>query len=122
MALKNLPFFSKRLTVLGPELECCRHDDTVVYYLNFHPVCGHNVRDVVTFHMVTARFCVQGHARQEDIARVFRVPLYGVELAVELYMAAGEDGFYPSEPLEDIVGVHAKAPKGKRKSKAAGAS
>ena len=71
----------------------------VVYFFKGKPVFSHHVQDVHTFHMITAQFCVQGHARQEDIVRAYRVPAEGVRLAVELYRDMGPEGFYPeSEP------------------------
>ena len=93
--MKNMPVFPKRLTPVTARLAFCRQGDSVVYYSEGMPVFTHHVMDIVTFHMITAQFCVKGHARQEDIVRAFGVDAEGIELAVELYSNMGVEGFYP---------------------------
>ena len=82
-----------------------------MYFFKGLPVFTHHVGDVNTFHMITAQFCVQGHARGEDIVRAYRVPVEGVALAVALYRDMGADGFCP----DSVRGAGtAQAPKGKK--------
>ena len=96
MTLKNLPVFPDSLTPVTELLEFCREGDSVVYFFKNMPVFTHAVQDIVTFHMITAQFCVKGHATEEDIVRAFGVEAEGVRLAVELYSVMGVDGFYPT--------------------------
>ena len=93
--MKNMPVFPKSLTPVTGLLAFCRHADSVVYYFKGMPVFTHHVMDIVTFHMITAQFCVKGHAQQEDIVRAFGVDAEGIRLAVDLYSAMGVEGFYP---------------------------
>ena len=117
-SMRYLPFFPEYPVQVTALLESCRDGDSVVYFFKGLPVFTHHVGDVNTFHMITAQFCVQGHAREEDIVRAYRVPAEGVELAVDLYRDMGVDGFYP----DSAPGAgSAQAPKGKKpaRSKAA---
>ena len=93
--MKNMPVFPDTLTEVTPHLAFCRDGDTVVYFFNGLPVFSHHRLDVITFHMITAQFCVEGHAEEDDIVRTFEVEAEGVSLAVELYDDMGADGFYP---------------------------
>lgn len=93
--MKNLPFFPDYPVAVTARLESCRDGDTVVYFWKGMPVFSHHRDDVITFHMITAQFCVEGHVEQEDIVRAYGVPAEGVRLAVELYRDMGVDGFYP---------------------------
>jgi hypothetical protein len=93
--MMNMPVFPDVLTEVTPQLAFCRNGDTVVYFFNGLPVFSHHVLDVITFHMITAQFCVEGHAQEDDIVRAFDVDALGVSLAVELYDDMGADGFYP---------------------------
>ena len=77
--MRKLPFFPDYPMPVTALLESCREGDTVVYFFKGMPVFSHHVHDVHTFHMITAQFCVEGHAEEEDI-----VPAQGVRLAVEL--------------------------------------
>ena len=109
--MRYLPFFPDYAVQVTALLESCRDGNSVVYFFKGLPVFTHHVGDVNTFHMITAQFCVQGHAREEDIVRAYRVPVEGVELAVDLYRDMGADGFYP----DSVRGAGtAQAPKGKK--------
>jgi hypothetical protein len=94
--MKNMPVFPDTLTEVTPQLAFCRDGNSVVYFHNGLPVFTHHVLDVVTFHMITAQFCVLGHAEEDDIVRAFGVDALGVSLAVELYEVMGAVGFYPA--------------------------
>ena len=116
--MRNLPFFPDYPTPVTALLESCREGDTVVYFFKGRAVFSHHVQDVHTFHMITAQFCVRGHAQQEDIVRAYRVPAEGVRLAVELYRAMGPVGFYPeSEPSFVPSVLPSRAPKGTKPEK-----
>jgi hypothetical protein len=93
--MKNIPVFPETLTEVTRHLAFCRDGQTVVYFFNGLPVFSHHVLDVITFHMITAQFCVEGHAQEDDIVAAFGVEAEGVSLAVELYEDMGADGFYP---------------------------
>jgi hypothetical protein len=98
--MKNMPVFPSTLTEVTPHLAFCRDGDAVFYFFNGLPVFTHHVLDVNTFHMITAQFCVEGHAEEDDIVAAFGVDALGVSLAVELYDCMGANGFYPdSAPL-----------------------
>jgi hypothetical protein len=115
--MKNMPVFPDTLTEVTPRLAFCRDGNTVVYFHDGQPVFSHHMLDVVTFHMITAQFCVKGHAEEEDIVRAFGVDALGVSLAVELYADMGADGFYPdSSPAR--VASRSPAVAKKRKSRA----
>ncbi len=116
--MKYLPFFPDYPVPVTAWLESCRDGETVVYFFKGMPVFSHHMHDVNTFHMITAQFCVQGHAEQEDIVRAYRVPAQGVELAVELYRDMGADGFYP-ESAPSVMGrtTRSRAPKSSKPGK-----
>ena len=114
--MKNMPVFPDTLTEVTPHLAFCRDGDTVVYFFNGLPVFSHHRLDVITFHMITAQFCVEGHAEEDDIVRAIEVDAEGVSLAVELYKDMGADGFYPDSSPKRTT---SRSPAGtnKRKSK-----
>ena len=114
--MKNMPVFPDALTEVTPQLAFCRDGDTVVYFFKGLPVFSHHVLDVVTFHMITAQFCVMGHAEEDDIVRAFDVDALGVSLAVELYEDMGADGFYP-DSLPSLATPRSLAGTKKRKSR-----
>ena len=112
--MKNMPVFPDTLTEVTPHLAFCRDGDTVVYFFNGLPVFSHHRLDVITFHMITAQFCVEGHAEEDDIVRTFEVEAEGVSLAVELYENMGADGFYP-DSLPNLTTSRSLAGAKKRK-------
>lgn len=114
--MKNMPVFPDRLTPVTAHLEFCRQANKVVYYFMGQPVFSHHVNDVNTLHMITAQFCVKGHAQQEDIVRAFGLPREGVRLAVELYEVTGVEGFYPDEALFAEL-IKSPVPSGNRRRK-----
>ncbi len=66
-----------------------------VTYFNRHlPVFTHAEQDIRTFRMITAQLCINGSAKQADIARAFGVTLISVKRAVKLYREKGVSGFY----------------------------
>lgn len=114
--MKNMPLFPDQLTPVTEHLEFCRQADKVVYYFMGLQVFSHHVNDINTLHMITAQFCVKGHAQEEDIVRAFGLPRHGVRLAVELYENMGVEGFYPDEALFAEL-TKPRAPSGNRRRK-----
>jgi len=76
-------------------LAFCRDGDTALYFFDGLPVFSHHVLDIIAFHMITASFCVRGHAEANEIVDAFEVDAEGVRLAIALYQDMGADGFYP---------------------------
>jgi hypothetical protein len=90
-----MPVFPNILTPVTERLRFCRDADTVVYFFDGLPVFSHHVMDIVSFHMITASYCVSGHTDEAEVVRVFNTDVEGVSLAVELYEIMGPNGFYP---------------------------
>jgi transposase-like protein len=44
--------------------------------------------------MITAQFCVNGNAKQSEVAQAFGIPKITLKRAVKLYRAEGPKGFY----------------------------
>jgi len=68
--------------------------DLVTYFTGNIPVFVHDQSDRDTFRMITAQFCVNGHAKQMDIVRAFGVKKISVKRAVKLYREEGPRGFF----------------------------
>ncbi|MDH3210049.1 MAG: hypothetical protein OEL91_06695 [Burkholderiaceae bacterium] len=75
--MENIPVFPETLTEVTSQLVFCRDGDTVVYFFNGLPVFSHHVLDIHSFHMITAQFCVMGHAEEDDIVGAFGVEASG---------------------------------------------
>jgi len=90
----QLPFFPEGVTHITPLLGFCVEDGRVTYFNGSMPVFAHDRDDVATFRMVTAQFCVNGNARQAEIAKVFGIPKVTVKRAVKRYREEGPRGFY----------------------------
>lgn len=94
MKPKILPKFPDAPTPVTYELEFGRQGDSAYYFFRGMPVFSHALNDVASFRMITAQFCVNRHASEEEIARAFGVSIEDIKVAVELYRAQGVDGFY----------------------------
>lgn len=90
----QLPFFPEGVTHITPMLAFRKEDGQVTYFNGNMPVFVHEEDDLATFRMITAQFCVNGNAKQAEIAKVFGIPLVTVKRAVKLYRQAGPKGFY----------------------------
>jgi DNA invertase Pin-like site-specific DNA recombinase len=95
----QLPFFPEGVTQIS-DLLAFRVEDGIVTYFNGNmPVFIHDKDDIATFRMITAQFCVNGNARQAEVARVFGIPNVTVKRAVKRYREEGPKGFYtPRKP------------------------
>jgi DNA invertase Pin-like site-specific DNA recombinase len=94
MPQMHLPFFPDGVEHITSELAFEKKDGRVTYFNGHMPVFIHAEEDVATFRMITAQFCINGNAKQADIARAFGVTLIGVKRAVKLYRDKGVSGFY----------------------------
>jgi len=96
MASNDLPVFPEEVTPINWGLDFGRDGDSVFYFFKGMPVFTHGPDDLAAFRMITAKFCVDGHAEELEIAKAFAVSPESVRLAVELYREKGRGGFYPA--------------------------
>ena len=94
MPQMHLPFFPDGVEHITPELAFEKRDGQVTYFNGHMPVFIHAERDIATFRMITAQFCINGNAKQADISRAFGITLIRVKRAVKLYREKGVAGFY----------------------------
>ncbi len=94
MPQMHLPLFPDGVKHITAELAFENKDGQVTYFNGHMPVFVHAEADVATFRMITAQFCVNGNAKQADIARAFGVTLISVKRAVKRYREQGAAGFY----------------------------
>ncbi len=94
MPQMHLPFFPDGVEHITSELACEKKDGQVTYFNGHMPVFVHAEQDIQTFRMITAQFCINGNAKQADIARAFGVTLISVKRAVKRYREKGVSGFY----------------------------
>jgi transposase len=93
----HLPIFPEGVEHITADLAFQKRDGQVTYFNGHMPVFVHAEEDVRTFRMITAQFCVNGNAKQADIARAFGVTLISIKRAVKRYRERGPEGFY-AEP------------------------
>ena len=94
MPQMHLPLFPDGVEHITPELAFEKKDGQVTYFNGHMPVFVHAEHDVRTFRLITAQFCINGNAKQADIARAFGVTLISVKRAVKCYREQGAEGFY----------------------------
>ncbi|MEN8803370.1 MAG: helix-turn-helix domain-containing protein [Thiogranum sp.] len=97
MPQMHLPFYPEGVKHITSELAFEKKDGQVTYFNGHMPVFVHAEDDIRTFRMITAQFCVNGNAKQADIARAFGVTLISIKRAVKRYREQGVEGFY-AEP------------------------
>jgi transposase len=90
----QLPIFPHGVTHITPELAFRKEDGRVTYFNGQMPVFVHDEEDMRTFRMITSQFCVNGNAKQSEIARAFGTTLISVKRAVKRYREQGPQGFY----------------------------
>jgi hypothetical protein len=93
----QLPLFPSGVTHITAELAFMKRDGRVTYFNGQMPVFSHLEKDIRTFKMITAQFCIDGNARQVDIVHAFGVTRISVKRAVKLYREHGPQGFF-AEP------------------------
>lgn len=94
MPHKQLPLFPEGMKPITANLAVEKRDGQVTYFNGQLPVFSHAEEDRRTFRMITAQFCINGTAKQADIARAFGVTLISVKRAVKRYREKGVSGFY----------------------------
>jgi transposase-like protein len=94
MPQMQLPVFPDGVTPITAELAFMKEDGRVTYFNGQMPVFVHDENDVRTFHLITSQFCINGNAKQSEIARAFGVSLISVKRAVKCYRDKGPEGFY----------------------------
>jgi transposase len=90
----QLPLFPDGVTHISPELAFRKEDGRVTYFNGQMPVFIHDEADIRTFRMITSQFCVNGNAKQSEIARAFGITLISVKRAVKRYREQGPGVFY----------------------------
>jgi hypothetical protein len=90
----QLPVFPVGSTHITNELAVKKESRTVFYFNGSMPVFSHDEDDLASFRMITSQFCVNSHANQSDIVKVFGVTAISVKRSVELYCKEGPKGFY----------------------------
>ena len=94
MPQTELPFFPEGVTHITPVLAFRKEHGRVTYFNASMPVFVHEEGDLASFRMITAQFCINGNAKQADIARAFGVPKISLKRAVKRYREEGPKGFY----------------------------
>ena len=90
----QLPMFPFGVTPVTALLSFIKEDKNITYFNGSLPVFSHLEEDSQSFRMITAQFCVNGHARQMEIVRAFGVTPISVKRSVKLYREEGPRGFY----------------------------
>lgn len=90
----QFPLFPAGSVDITAWLGFSKQDGQVTYFVAGLPVFVHAEDDLASFRMITAQFCVNGHAKQAEIARAFGIPSITVKRAVKLYRQTGPKGFY----------------------------
>lgn len=94
MPQMQLPIFPEGITHITTELAFKKERGRVTYFNGSMPVFVHDEKDIRTFRMITSQFCVNGNAKQSEVARAFGITPMNVKRAVKLYREKGPEGFY----------------------------
>ena len=94
MPQAQFPLFPTGVTPITEQLAFSCEKGQVTYFTFGMPVFIHDESDLRSFRMITAQFCVNGHAKQMDIVRAFGVPKISVKRAVKLFREEGPTGFF----------------------------
>jgi transposase len=97
MSQLQLPYFPAGVTPITAMLAFAADEGRVTYFNSTMPVFVHGQDDLASFRMITAQFCVNGNAKQSEIARAFGIPKITIKRAVQLYREAGPKGFYQTK-------------------------
>lgn len=93
-----LPFFPAGVTEISSALAFMQEEGRITYFNYQMPVFIHEAKDVATFRMITAQFCVNGNAKQAEIVRAFGVTPISVKRSVKKYREEGPRAFYVKKP------------------------
>ncbi len=94
MPQMQLPIFPEGVTHITSELAFKKEGGRVTYFNGSMPVFVHDEKDIRTFRMITSQFCINGNAKQSEIACAFGITPINVKRAVKLYREKGVEGFY----------------------------
>ena len=94
MLQMHLPIYPEGVTHINNLIAFEKRDGKVTYFNGHMPIFSHDEKDIKTFRMITAQFCVQGSAKQMEISRAFGIPALAVKRAVKRYREKGVKGFY----------------------------
>jgi hypothetical protein len=94
MSQLQFPFFPEGSTNISAVLAFEKREGRVTYFTGGLPLFVHDEKDLASFRMITAQFCINGHTSQAEISRVFGVATITVKRSVKLYREAGAPGFY----------------------------
>jgi transposase-like protein len=94
MSQIQLPLFPAGVTPITDVLAFGKEAGRVTYFNGSMPVFIHDEDDIASFRMITAQFCINGNAKQAEIARAFGVPKISLKRAVKRYRETGPKGFY----------------------------
>ncbi len=94
MAKLQKPQFPTELTAINTNLAVQRVDERVSYFHRQLPIFSHAETDLNTFRLITSQFCVDGNAKQVEMARTFGVSGISVKRYVKRYRELGPEGFY----------------------------
>ncbi len=75
-----------------------KESDTIYYYLYCHPLYSHDVKDKISFRIITAQLIVYGHCRNVEIVKAFGVSSISVKRAVKKYRIGGIRAFVNKRP------------------------
>jgi len=92
----QMPFFPEGVTPITSLLAFSREGGRITYFNGNMPVFIHDEKDMNSFRMITAQFCVTGNTQQMDIVRAFGVSKISMKRAVKRYREQGPKGFYAS--------------------------
>ena len=101
----QLPIFPAGVTEINNELAVQNRDGTVWYFHGHLPLFHHAVDDVQSFRMVTSEMIDSGTAKQQEIVKVFGVPIITVKRYAKLYREHGTKGFFETRPRHSSASV-----------------
>lgn len=90
----QMPFLAEGVTNVNNALGYSRQNGRISCFTGNVQMYSHEVDDSASFRMIIAQICVNGVAKQADIARSFGIPFLTVKRAVKLYRQDGARGFY----------------------------
>jgi transposase-like protein len=94
MPQPSLPLFQEGDIPINNQLSYRREDGKIFYFNWAMPVFQHDEKDMQTFRMITAQFCVNGGATQAEISRAFGVSLVSMKRSTKLMRKSGASVFF----------------------------
>ena len=94
MPQMQLPIIPQGATPVTADLSFERRGDEVSYFYGSLKTFTHHANDRSSLLMITAQFCVNGQARQADVAKAMGLPQITLKRAVKKLREDGPAGFY----------------------------